>query len=283
MGEPCFRATATGTYVECPMKWWLSRRQGWELSIIGAKEVAACLGTGFHAGAEHLLMHPDEVEQAQELARQSAVKTTGEIYSSGRVIKPAVKAELDALGVRLTNAIKALAAGLPMIFDEYDTVATELTLPEAGGTTLDLLLRHKAEGHLTVLDWKAKTFSKPWYKTDYLEDFGHSWQLFQYAWGASQRFGEPVEHFLLGLMDVTGKAKLELYPYRIYPHEQQLWEVSAKQVWRDMQDVLDGKRPVQIATEHRSKFGRCDYYNACLMYDLDEDRMQGEYIQIREN
>lgn len=278
--KPCHRATGTMLFKKCPMEWWL-RQQGWEPKVVGAKEVASCLGTGFHVAADHLMHTPADVEGAQELARTSLIANVSALHNSGRVIKPDIKADLEALPVRLTNAVKCLGANLHILTDHYETVATELTLPEAGSTTIDLVLRDRRSGELAILDWKCKTFSRTWYKTEFLEDFAQSWQLKHYCWGYGEQTGEAVSHFILGLMDMTGKPALELYDYYAHEDDMHQWLVSAKRAWLDMDAVLKGERPPSQAAEHRSRFGRCDYYNACFIYGYDEDRMEVDYINIK--
>lgn len=270
-----YRATETALKLDCEMAWWL-RKQGWVQAMIGAKEAASCLGTAFHAGAEHLLVHPTEHDRAQELAREALVKTAGAYYNSGRVIKPATKADMEALDRRVINAVKALHRDIHMVHDEFDVLGVELALPRVAGTRIDAVLRHRRQGHVVILDWKCKTFDKPWYKEQFIAEFGQSWQLKEYCWGYEHETGEPVEWFLLGLMDVTTSARLELWPYHLDAEDKSNWLKSATQAWEDMLAIEEGRRYPAQSHKCRNQYGLCDYYNACWVHQYGES-MEGEY------
>lgn len=274
---PTFRTTETMLFTECSMKWAL-RKQGLVSKVVGAKDVASCLGTAFHAGAAHLVLHPAEVELATELAKASLIEGASQLYDGSRVIKPETEAELDALPIRLMNAIKCLASNLHLL-DKYEVLATELTLPSAGSTTIDVVLREKRTGWLGILDWKTKVFQRPYYRTQYIKDMETSWQLRHYAWGYSQHSGEDVGFYVVGLMDLTGKATLDLIEYDVNKRDLDNWYASATQHWQDMQDIVEGERePAQIA-DCRTRYGVCEYFNMCHLHQY-RDSARVEYLQL---
>lgn len=274
-----YRATAGDTFQTCPMKWYL-KKEGWLPNAVGMLEVASCLGTAFHAGAAVYVLDLGNIEAAQEAARASLIETAGAIYNSGRVIRPSVEADLDALPQRVINAIKALHEGRSQL-DPYEVVAAEQFLPAAGGTTTDLVLREKATGHVCILDWKCKTFSQPWYREQFISDFAQSWQLKHYCWGYEEETGEKVDTFLLGLMDVTNaKGKLRLYPYVVDDLDLEHWHTSAREAWSRMEAIENGELAPAQASQHRTQYGRCEYWDACFTHQY-RGTMHNQYVQLR--
>lgn len=274
---PVQRATSTMTYTRCQMLWHL-KEQGHVYKIVGPKEVASTLGTAFHAAAAHLMTHQGELEEAQALGKESLIQGAARLYDGSRVIKPDTEAELDALPVRLMNAIKCLHSNL-ILFDPYEILHTELTLPSAGNTTIDMVLQEKRTGHIGILDWKCKTFTRPIYKDQYLKEMATSWQLRHYAWGYEKQTGTPVDFYILGLLDLTGKARLELYPYDLNPVDMEHWEGSARQYWQDMQDTREGRRVPALSATCRDQYGQCEMYRMCHEHQFRASN-QIDYIKL---
>lgn len=258
---PVQRATSTMTYTRCQMLWHL-KQQGYVYKVVGPKEVASCLGTAFHAAAAHLMKHQGEVEEATALGKEALIEGAAKLYDGTRVIRPEIESELDALPIRLMNATKCLANNL-VLFEPYEVIATELRLDKAGGTTIDMVLREKRTGFIGISDWKCKVFGRPIYKEQYIKEMATSWQLRHYVWGYTYETGVPVDFYMLALMDLTGKARLELYDYDINPQDMQYWHASAKQYWQDMQDTREGTRVPAMSATCRDQFGQCEMYRMC--------------------
>ena len=271
------RATSTMTFTRCQMLWHI-KQQGYVYKVVGAKEVASTLGTAYHAAAAHLLTHQDEIEEATEIGKQSLIEGATALYDSARVIKPETEAELDALPIRLLNAVKCLGNNLSL-FEPYDIVAVELTLPDAGGTTIDLVLREKRTGHLGIADHKCKVFARSFFREQYIKEMATSWQLRHYAWGYEHQYGEPVDFYMLALMDLTGKAKLELHEYELNPVDMEHWLSSAEQAWADMQGVKEGTRFPTMSASCRDQYGQCEMYRLCHEHQF-RSSSHIDYIQL---
>lgn len=261
MDYPVQRATSTMTYTRCQMLWHL-KQAGYVYKIVGPKEVASCLGTAFHAAAAHLMRHQGEYDEALELGKEALIQGAAQLYDGQRVVKPEVEAELDALPIRLTNAVKCLANNL-VLLERYEVLDTELTLPSAGGTTIDMVLKEKRTDHVGILDWKCKVFARPIYKDQYIKEMATSWQLRHYAWGYEHQTGVPVDFYILGLMDLTGKARLELHEYDLNPLDMEHWFTSARQYWQDMEDTQVGTRVPAMSASCRDQYGQCEMYRMC--------------------
>lgn len=274
---PIQRATSTMTYTRCQMLWHL-KEQGYVYKVVGPKEVASCLGTAFHAAAAHLMIHQDEVDEAMALGKDALIQGAARLYDGTRIVRTEMEAELDALPVRLMNAVKCLASNL-IVLDKYEILHTELTLPDAGGTTIDMVIREKSTGYVGILDWKCKTFTRSIYKDQYLKEMATSWQLRHYAWGYEKQTGTPVDFYVLGLLDLTGKARLELYPYDINPLDMEYWLSSARQYWQDMEDTREGKRVAAMSPACRDQYGQCEYYRLCHEHQF-RGSLQIDYIKL---
>ena len=58
---------------------------------------------------------------------------------------------------------------------------------------------------------------------------------------------------------------------------------SAEKRWSEIDNVLHNSILPAIATSHYTKFGQCEYYEACLHLNLDKELMKNNYIQVEKH
>ena len=178
---PCFSPSSTGSFKSCQMAWILAR-QGWMLPKQTSKgDVAAAIGTAFHAAAEVYMLairegETPDVDAMLHIAMHS--------YNEWKVEADKVGYD-DKASAEIVDAekiITAMVIAFPkqeMLSALYKVVAVEEPLVGFGGSIPDLILR---DSHgLVVVDYKTRVYTSPYYKEMEIRDFPRGRQMFHYS------------------------------------------------------------------------------------------------------
>jgi len=111
--------------------------------------------------------------------------------------------------------------------------------------------------------------------TDRLSEYYTSHQLFHYAWEVEQTLGEPVEWCRIHYVMLT-PLNTVVHPVQISRARLKLWLEGVTPVWARMSA---GERGAQFDS-CMTKYGPCEYRDACHVLDLDPDRMESVYEKV---
>lgn len=134
----------------------------------------------------------------------------------------------------------------------------------------DLVQRVPAHG-LVITDTKVTLRGG----LDRLADYTYSHQLFHYAWEVEQTLGEPVELCQIHYIMLTPLNTI-VHPVPISRERLRLWLAGVEPVWARM---AAGERGAQFDS-CMTKYGPCEYRDACHVLDLDPDRMESVYERV---
>ncbi len=109
----------------------------------------------------------------------------------------------------------------------------------------------------------------------YVDEYFTSHQLFHYAWEVGEVLGEPVKWCRIHLISLTPLQTL-LHPIEIRPERLALWLEGAKRVW----DEMGTQTPTARFTGCQTRYGPCEFRDACHVLDLDPDRMESVYGRV---
>jgi len=261
--RPCFSPSQTSRYLECPEKWRL-HRQG--LRVIDDETDGSASEWGLERGT---IVHELLDNAFSELIGSSA----GDVHEHLKISEPSIFTRLQqrfplATHAHIEQEAKGIARALKAftkfeLLNEWIVIANELDFGiEYGRSRADLIVERR--GVPGIIDFKTKSFKNPLWRTQFLDDVENDWQFFHYVW-ASRLCGMPVEWY--GVVVLEPNAVRTPIVYRDYTVNERFlsrWEENAKIVWQQMQDCIDGKMTPVMISEHRGKYGVCEYKRRCF-------------------
>lgn len=134
----------------------------------------------------------------------------------------------------------------------------------------DLVLRVPGQG-ICVIDTKVSLKGGFRYVTEYT----YSHQLYHYAWEVGEDLGEPVTWCKIHLINLTPLDTM-LHPVEIRPAQLKLWLKGAKRTWASMASDT----PTAQFSGCITKYGRCEFLDACHVIGHDPDAMEALYERI---
>ena len=302
--NPVFSPTQTTTFIRDETAWYLRYMMKRMPRTIGKKEIAGMLGTAFadgaatyHNGLPTLVHRPEDagggaygmaqqnlIKKAAAVAVQSAKDSKAEVLAREQTVYSDQNEAWELLETRAAQAVFKYALNFPTIgFSASDIVASELSLPNHGHARIDLVL-NSLYGPM-VVDLKSKLTLDIKYQAQLLREFEESWQMLHYTWAYGDLIGERVRRFAILLHVLEPKSRLPvLHPVVVTPELLQIWEQSARQVWRRMEGIRTGT-PVLMdplpacSFNFFSKFGREDWADAISKCFLDESLLDAAYIK----
>ena len=226
----------------------------------------------------------DLIKKAAAVAVQSAKDSKAEVLAREQTVYADQNEAWELLETRAAQAIFKYALNFPTIgFSASDIVASELSLPNHGYARIDLVV-NSLYGPM-VVDLKSKLTLDIKYQAQLLREFEESWQMLHYTWAYGDLIGERVRRFAILLHVLEPKSRLPvLHPVVVTPELLQIWEQSARQVWRRMEGIRTGT-PVLMdplpacSFNFFSKFGREDWADAISKCFLDEGLLDAAYIK----
>lgn len=282
--EPIYGPSETIEYGQCPMLWAL-KKEGWRANYFSYPEVAAAIGTGIHYGA--YLYHTYPMADHQEIgedALEEAEKALGSLINVGVMPGYRVTDWATRIADQVPRGVKAYIEQFGEVYPkDWKIISAEESFKKQRGDegyagTIDLVVQ-TSDGP-AVVDLKTKQpFKSAYYRDQFLEQFGHSWQMYQYSWLLSKSDGPP-KYFYLAMLELKAKPALSLHRYRISATYMEQWHHAASRRWEEMAAIERGEQVPAIASNH-VMFGKpCPMARACLDYQLDENLMQADYVRL---
>src|SRR3990167_7431440 len=194
MDERQFGPTATDAWMRCPTYYRFSRewepRVGWTPYMTLGNAIGAAVNAWLFKQAA-----PAALELGLEILR-------GKFQEQDDFT-------LEGLETLLERCFhKLVKTSLQEILDHEIPVAAELTI---GSGRIDLVTRDKTDKTLIITDHKASLQLDPKYIPSRLAEVETNWQLWDYAWRASQYYGEPVEWIRRHLIGFSPTARGVLF------------------------------------------------------------------------
>jgi hypothetical protein len=160
---------------------------------------------------------------------------------------------------------------------EWRVVQVEQSLGEEAGHARPDVVYQLPTRELYVRDYKFKLALDPKYAQSCVDEYLAGGQARHYLYFTHARYfnplivvADPKPHFV-GLTAVLEWDDVMMTNW--YESQRAKWQVMAQQE--------DGTLPLWMAEEHGDKFGPCEAYEACFIYERDPERMLvGDYIQI---
>ena len=188
---------------------------------------------------------------------------------------------LDALPGEIEHALDKYPAHDTLV--DYEIIDVELDLgPDYGNARVDVLAKDKF-GHYLVIDDKAKRKLEARWQPKELMSYEADWKMNHYVWAISDKLGVPIDRYYINLIVVTPRYSVTLAPYPAFQGKtRDWWEASARRLWNRMeQEAAFGPDfTPSMAVVHKSQYGKCPMWTACLDHGLDKDLMMVDYIQV---
>jgi hypothetical protein len=114
-----------------------------------------------------------------------------------------------------------------------------------------------------------------------LLEYDNDWQLKHYVWGVRRFIGQPCNHYYIVLGELSPKPTYTLQRFDVSERAMQQWIDAAHSWWGVMQDSeSDIINLPRMSPVHDNKYGKCEFYDACITYELDPTKFQHKYIQV---
>lgn len=278
-----YSPSSTKTYAECPFKRELSRR-GVQSKYAGKAAVARWIGTAVAAGLEvanrEWLSGISADGMAETTARLSFTHSMQDFMDAGGVLTDE-ETNTVALIERMVSYYRH-----DYVFPfQHTIVAVEQPFEHGGHARPDLVID---DGSLAPLDFKCKRslYVKPGETRDaararVFAEYEDDWQLLHYMWCVRRFKGVPCNHYYIALCELTPKPHITIQRYDVTERRLHQWADSAYSWWSQMEetdaDIIN--MPPQAPT-HETKYGKCEYYDYCVTYEMDETRAQHRYITV---
>lgn len=271
-----YSPSQTVRYLECPMAWWLSRRQNIEPVQYAFMELAGCVGVAFSIFMEYLF--ETNVATAKQRAHQSLIERHNELMATKRTCADHAKAFESQLHTRLDRFVDAYLQlnPIPPAWKLFDA---EKAFPRFGNCRVDTMARTQT-GKLAIIDYKTRGRLNANQVESTRIEFSTSHQLLHYAWAAQQEYNEPVEYTAICLVALEPKAQAHFWTFPVNENLIATWSAGMKYVWADMEAVERGERTPAMSSTHSNKFGRCRYHSLCFNFSFDFSRAEHHYVQI---
>lgn len=280
-----YSPSSTKTYAFCPMARSL-QQQRYTSKYAGKKEVAKWMGTAMAAGLETINRyrkdgtfqnHPFDNalaawQQGIDAFRKAGGVVTDETFESR--IPPLLSRALD---------IYSRQYPLP---NGWQIHSVEHVFEHGGNARADLIVIDE-DGYAPV-DYKMKEslYVKPGETRDAarartLLEYDNDWQLKHYIWAIRRFLGQPCNHYYIVLGELSPRATYTLQRFNVSERVMQQWTESAYGWWGDMYDTdSDYINVPRMSPVHDNKYGKCEFYDACITYELDPVKFQHKYIQV---
>jgi hypothetical protein len=280
-----YSPSQTELFARCPLKWWLQRRRGWTTSYVAKNELAMWMGTAIHDGVAHYFIH-NRKPTLMEVQTVVDLKWNAEIAnatSNSRI--------LDNEDEKL--AIEGLLSRAGKLITEQDPFPLSYKIEHIEGV-FDDGSRIDLGGHDNnnipfFADWKSTKYCQKDDIASRLRDYAFSHQMMQYAWQFSKAINEVTRRYFIAFVVMAPKPLIHLESYELSTEMLDRWHVSAQQWWGQMSmwlELSNEKGPdwvtahIPMSPVHKDGWSRCEMYDACVDYQLDEELMRTKYIQI---
>mgnify|MGYP001205389787 CR=1 FL=1 len=283
-----YSPSSTRTHAFCPTARAL-QQQGLTPKYAAKGAVARWMGTAMAAGLEqHNNMRRRGAPHMVTPYQAAAVKWDEEVSrfldAGGVVTDETYETRIPPL---MQRALEKYAAQ-DIIPATWSIEGVEQAFQDGGNARGDVIVRDE-EG-LAPLDYKMKEtlYVKPGETRDAarsrtLMELGeeYDWNQKHYMWCIRRFLGQPCTHHYLVLGELSPTPRFTLQRFDVSERAMQQWIDSAWNWWGDLCETeIDHINAPRMAPTHTTKYGKCEFYDACITYELDAERYRHKYITI---
>ncbi len=286
-----FSPSQTVRAMTCPMlnslskEGWRLREQGIPLlSGISGKCIAAGLGVynNYRKGIEisgseidklSSIQKEDIAKAAMDMALAILAYEIEQIESIGYSLNNEVESYLTQMQDRICKPICQYIMNDP-IDKSWRIVDVERAWEDYGNCRPDLVIRDSVG--LAIVDYKTKVKAS---LARYSNDYTDSHQMKHYCYFGGKVYNEPVNRFHIAEI-ITMPYSCKIDSFEKSPESLELWYQATVPFWNYMEDVENGTAKPWMAANHRTQYGQCDFYLACMKFQLDPQMMKSRYIQV---
>ncbi len=268
-----FSPSSTQSWTECPVKWKL-QRDGWKPRYLGYPALAAMRGVAFHAGAaalhegkavgDAILM--GSVSISNDLA---LMKHLGQRWADGT---PGLEPDDSLVRSALVKYASWFTSEWPAQWKIEDV---ELSMPEHGNTRIDLGVA--MPNNISVIDLKFKAKLEAKYVASTLAEYNYDPKMLHHCWAYSSVKGLPVSTYWVLLVIAEPQFRVEMKEFVIQQSWLEQWHTSVEIKWGMMEGYHD--RAYLPEGPHFTKFGPCEFLEACAEMGRDYTLMERAYVK----
>ncbi len=272
-----YSPSQTKAFLTCEWLWKLER-EGWRPNTYGKNTVYAIRGSAISAGID--AFHHGKDSAACFMATKDDVATS---WDKER-LNNREYTEFKSLPLTLAE-VTDMACSVVHTYMEhkhlpYTVVSSEHIFANHGNARADIIGKNSS-GVLMPFDLKTK--DKPaqsYYEYLTKRDFAYDHQLMHYCWALSEETGVACLEYGIVILWYSAKPSIEVVPYSVTPERMELWLQSSKSTWAKMEAIENGLIEPSENAMHKSVFGPCPMYTACLEMNRDPIRMADSYFKI---
>lgn len=268
---PVYSPTTTDTWDRCNILSYLERDLHLVPRQASKKLVGGAAGTAFHLAAS-ILHKGGTVEEAVKFGVAELHAELSHYASHGVLFAASIDEIVEASSIAITLPKYALADP----FKGWNIQHIEQMLPDGGRCIIDLG-GYDLDNVLSVADVKYKQNLDARYEQSTVDEYMTSWQFLHYPWAYSEYMKQPCHRMYLCLVVAKPKFSVRLICDEVHPDTQQIWLVSARAKWARM---ANPDVQLEMASQHKSQFGLCEFYKACFSYHLDEGLIAQDYVTV---
>lgn len=262
----------TKLFIECPTKWQLSKL--WEQT----GEWSPKFIYGLAVGRAFEVWLPEAF--LGNLTLDVALSEADDMVDGGWIENDAWTAEALKIIIH-KGIIAATKTTLATMLKQERFISVEDRLGKAefekGAARMDLITMR--DNTMIVTDHKTKLRGKQDYIDKDLLASEHEWQFWDYAYRVLQCYKPKDLIYRVHIGVLTPTPKWFTQETRIPEAMLDRWHVGAMDVWEAMENAYNApSSPLPMHLQNcESKYGKCEFYEACHTCNLDEARIEAFY------
>ena len=275
-----YSPSQTKLFMECPQKWLISRRHGWQRKWLRKGDVAACvgqlIGKVLATGEDAARVEADFTAMMQAKQQQ------------GFIIEDDVWAKFDSYRPVLPKVINKYLTSPGRIDPAWTGIQLEYNVSTTDDHNAYIdVCGIEADGSHFIWDFKCKMYLKSTDQASELLSYRQDWQMMHYGWFYWKKTGVLPSRYYIGMpvlgptpAFVGGNDPQGLGIFSYDEHALQAWYDSAC-IWWQMMEQCEQQDWAPMSAQHTGRYGNCEYYDACFTYHQQPDMMTSGYIQIQ--
>lgn len=282
-----YSPSQTKLFMECPQKWWLQRKQGWNRKWMRKNDVAALVGGCIGAVLQKYISVDVPIETYLADLDSMFNERMDVKQQDGYIIEEDVWARYDSYKNTFPKVIKAYRQSSARIPDTWTNIQTEFNVGngEDHNAFIDVC-GVEPDGSHFIWDFKCKMYLKTCDQASELLGYRHDWQMMHYGWFYWVKTGIWPARYYIGMpvlgptpAFVGGNDTQGLGVFSYNPSDLIAWHESAS-TWWSMMEQCEQQGWAPMSAQHTGRYGNCEMYDACFTYKQNPDMLQSAYIQI---
>lgn len=283
-----YSPSQTKLFIECPRKWWVSRKQGWQRRYIRKNDIAAIVGHSVgRVLADHCHIHEPYIEDLVAQVDALFKQELADKQEAGYLVDEQAWVKYDSYLATFPKLITKYFTAPNRIPQDWTIKGVEYDVGDGGTHRAYIdVLGVEPDGSHVIWDFKCKMYLKREDEASTLLAYRQDWQMLHYGYFYWQKTGMLPSRYYIGMPVLTPTPRfvggydhqgLGMFSYT----EQGLldWYESACTWWSMMEQCEDAAW-APMSPNHTGRYGNCEYYDACFTFNGNTDTMQSQYIQI---